>query len=118
MTFRVRNLIRIQRVVDFPQGTLIECVVPGWNPHRVVYLPVDRLPDGLLETIETSPGPNECTIYVHAQLNLAAETGADLDPSGPWELSKVRADIPDHVLTFHDESATAPGDVHRTNQVI
>lgn len=88
---RVRTLIRIVRVVDTPDGLHVEAVAPGWNPHRTIHLPAEVLPDGMLDTIETSPGPNECDIRVFAIVDLAAARSVDLHPAGPWELHKSRS---------------------------
>lgn len=86
---RWRTQFQVHRVVDDPMGLRVEGVLAGWNPHRVVGIPVTVLPRTMLTYIETSPGPDECTIYLHFRVNLDAEIGNDLRPGGPWELSKV-----------------------------
>lgn len=110
---KYRTLVRIVGVVDINDNVYLRTVIPGWNPHRDVLIAAKGIPDGVLAFVESSPGPNECTMYAHAHADLQAAKASELNLSGPWELSKVEhgdittdADgkITDYGVTVLDEA--------------
>lgn len=86
--FYTRVMARISGVVDGPDGIGLQLMLPGWNPHRHVLVPVEQFPDGMLDAIEHSPGPAECHMSLLAIVNMAASRAAELDWSGPFELHR------------------------------
>lgn len=102
---KYRTLIAIEEVLDTGTEVFLQVRISGWKPHRKVLLPASLLPEDMLESIETSPGPHECILQLLAAVDLAAEVSGDLGFQGPWTLTRSRYhDDPEHPLGMQVEN--------------